>query len=504
MNRRAAICGSFSFQVLYTMDELWSQAVQAQRSADWAKTYTLCEALLEQDPHHFGALNLLSLVALSLDQPGEALTLLDNALTLVPDEPSALVNRGAALHKLGRKDEAIVAYRQAVRVDASFAHGWYNLGTTLKEVGRLQEAEAALRACIAAQGDYRAGHFNLANTLMELRQYDAAVFHYDRSLALDPSDPEAYKNRSFAHLMMGRFHQGFEDFEWRWKAPPLDKAWRELGCPQWDGRHALQGKAILVHAEQGLGDTLQFCRYLQAVKSRGAAQVVFEVQRPLLHLMRMVEGADVVVPQGLPLPQYDFHIPLMSLPRAFGTTPGTIPAPVPYLRAPDGAEARWAAQLPQGTFNIGICWQGSAKGTEVGKGIPLAAFRPLADFPDVRLFSLQKQGGEDDWRQAPEGMKVESFGPAFDSAVPFADTAGVMCNLDLVVTTDTSVAHLAGGLGVPVWVALPHAADWRWGASGATSPWYPTMRLFRQASRGQWDACFHAIRQALEAHRRPQ
>jgi tetratricopeptide (TPR) repeat protein len=476
------------------MDDLWSQALQAQCAGDITRTHALCEALLAQEPRHIGALKLLGLVALSVDQPGEALTLLDSALALYPNEPGALVNRGLALHKLGRKDEAIATYRQAVQVDPSFPHGWYNLGTTLKEVGRLDEAEAALMSCISAQGDYRAGHFNLANTLMELRKYDEAVIHYDRSVELDPSEPEAYKNRSFAHLMMGRFHEGFEDFEWRWKTPPLDKAWRDRGCPQWDGQLSLQGKAILVHAEQGLGDTLQFCRYLLYIKSLGAAQVVFEVQRPLVQMMQAVEGADVVVPQGLPLPQYDFHIPLMSLPRALGTTPATIPAPMSYLRAPVGASDRWRSILPSDSFKIGICWQGSAKGTEVGRGIPLATFKSLGELPGVRLFSLQKQGGEDDWRHAPEGMKVESFGPGFDADVPFADTAGVMCNLDLVVTTDTSVAHLAGGLGVPVWVALPYSADWRWGATGSTTPWYPSMRLFRQILRGNWDSCFAAIK----------
>ncbi len=480
------------------MDDLWSHALKAQRTGDWAKAYALCEAILDANPQHFGALNLLGLVALNVDQASEALTFLDSALSLYPNETGALVNRGSALHRLGRKGEALESYRSSVEVDPSFAHGWYNLGTTLKELGRMEEAEAALRACVSAKDDYRAGHFNLANTLMELRRYDEAVFHYDRCVQLDPSEADAYKNRSFAHLMMGRFKQGFEDFEWRWKTHPLDKAWRERGCPQWDGRQSLHGKAILVHAEQGLGDTLQFCRYLQMVKSLGAAQVVFEVQKPLLHLMRLVQGADVVIPQGLPLPQYDFHIPLMSLPRALGTTPASIPGPLPYLSAPRGSAERWANKLPADTYNVGICWQGSVKGIEVGKGIPLTAFRPLADLPHVRLFSLQKQGGEDDWRSAPEGMIVESFGPEFDAEVPFADTAGVMCNLDLVVTTDTSVAHLAGGLGVPVWVALPFAADWRWGPAGDITAWYPTMRLFRQTERGQWESCFQEIRNALE------
>ena len=290
---------------------------------------------------------------------------------------------------------------------------------------------------------------------------------------------------------------GLDDFEWRWLTPPLDKAWRDRGCPQWSGVERLQHKTILVHAEQGLGDTLQFCRYLRDLKERGAAHVVFEVQKPLLHFMRSVAGADVVVPPGIPMPVYDFHIPLMSLPRALGTTPSTIKAPIPYLEVPKGRAEQWRERVDHGSFNVGICWQGSAKGVEVGKGIPLSAFASLADCSGVQLYSLQKL----DVESAPEPddlpIPLATFGPSFDSDVPFADTAGLMANLDLVITTDTSVAHLAGALGVSVWVALPYVCDWRWGPSSATTPWYPTMRLFRQTERGSWEGCFEQIRRAL-------
>ncbi|NBP46256.1 MAG: hypothetical protein EBU72_13770 [Betaproteobacteria bacterium] len=217
----------------------------------------------------------------------------------------------------------------------------------------------------------------------------------------------------------------------------------------------------------------------------------------MLHLMRTVAGADVVVPPGIPMPVYDFHIPLMSLPRAFGITPSTITASIPYLEVPLGKAEQWRSKIEASFFNVGICWQASSKGVEVGRGIPLSAFAPLADCAGVRLYSLQKLDIE--VARQPESLSLPliTFGPSFDSEVPFADTAGLMANLDLVITTDTSVAHLAGALGVPVWVALPYVCDWRWGPQSATSPWYPTMRLFRQMERGSWEGCFEQIRWAL-------
>lgn len=479
------------------MADPWNEARQAHDRGEISRAYELCNLLLDQDPQHFGALSLMGVIALSVGQAEQALVLLDQALRLVPDEPSALVNRGAALHRLGHRDEAVLAYRAAVSANPVYAHAWYNLGTTLKELGRLEEALDCLQRCIEVDPEYQPGHFNLANTLYDLKRFRESLVAFDRALALKPDDAEIFKNRSFARLMIGDFAGGLEDFEWRWRTPPLQQAWRERDCPQWDGHQSLVNKAILVHAEQGLGDTLQFCRFLREVKRLGAAQVVFEVQKPVVHLMRSVEGADIVIPQGLQLPAYDFHIPLMSLPRALGLRADNVPAAIPYLQADRRRITKWAKDLECAGFKVGICWQGSAKGTEVGKGIPLSAFAPLAQCPGVTLFSLQKRSGESESKQDSDDFGLISFSSTFDGEIPFADTAAVMTCLDLVVTTDTSVAHLAGGLGIPVWVALPHLCDWRWGPSEATTPWYPTMRLFRQPRRGDWVACFAEITQAL-------
>lgn len=479
------------------MADDWNLALQAYQESDVERAYAICNHLLDLDPAHFGALNLMGAIALKLSEPQQAMIFLDQALRLIPDQPDALVNRGAALHKLGLPLEAMAEYKRAVELDPGYAHGWYNLGTLQQELGDLTEAVASLQRCVLVSPTYRAAHFNLANALYMLGRLEESLIHFDRAIDLDPVDGEARKNRSFARLMLGDYEGGLDDFEWRWSTPPLQQAWRDRGCPQWSGKESLQHKAILVHAEQGLGDTLQFCRYVIQLKLLGAAHVVFEVQKPLLHLMRRVDGADLVVPAGMPLPSYDFHIPLMSLPKALGTTPSTIPAPIPYLEVPEGRGKYWSERIPKGSFNVGICWQGSAKGVEVGKGIPLSAFAPLAACAGVRLFSLQKLGDESLPEPAGVTIPLTIFGPSFDSDLPFADTAGVMESLDLVISTDTSVAHLAGALGVPVWVALPYVCDWRWGPTSSTTPWYPNMRLFRQTTRGSWDACFEQIRKAL-------
>lgn len=479
------------------MADDWNLALQAYREGDVKAAYAICNQLLDREPTHFGALNLMGALALKLGEPQQALILLDQALRLIPDQPDALVNRGLALYKLGLHTEAIAEYRRAVEHHPAYAYGWYNLGTLQKEVGEVPDAVESLRRCVELSPDYKAAHFNLANGLYLLKRLEESLIHFDRAVDIDPHDAEVRKNRSFARLMLGDYAGGLEDFEWRWATPPLQQTWRDRGCPQWSGRESLQHKAVLVHAEQGLGDTLQFCRYVRQLKLLGAAHVVFEVQKPLLHFMRCVAGVDLVVPTGLPLPEYDFHIPLMSLPKALGATLRTIPAPIPYLDVPDGRVEYWSEQIPKGSFNVGICWRGSAKGVEVGKGIPLSAFASIAACSGVRLFSLQKLDGESLPEAADVAVPVTTFGPSFDTDLPFADTAGVMVSLDLVITTDTSVAHLAGALGVPVWVALPYVCDWRWGPTSSTTPWYPTMRLFRQTTRGSWDSCFDQITQAL-------
>lgn len=481
------------------MEVTWEEALEAHREGEYARAFAICEKCLDRNPENFGATHLMGVLAMHLGQPAEALVFFNQALSLVPSDAAALVNRGSALQKLGRSGEALEAYLLAAELHPEFGLAWYNLGNLQKELGAYQEAADSLEKCVCLMPEHADAHLHLGLAKYESGLYAQALPYLDRTLELAPDHADAYKNRAFARLMLGDYTAGLVDYEWRWQTQPLQQAWKDRACPQWDGSQGLHGKSILVHAEQGLGDTLQFSRLLPLIKARGAAHVVFEVQRSVLQLMRHIKGADVVVPAGLQLPTYDFHVPLLSLLKALEISPSSIPAVVPYLWSNPSQQAYWHPRLSKDHFNIGICWRGSAKGAEVGKSIPLTCFSSLADVPCVRLYSLQKLDDVTQPEVAEAPFELHTFGPEFDAKVPFEDSAAVISRLDLVITTDTSVAHLAGALGAPVWMALPQVCDWRWGPSGSTTAWYPNMKLFRQSVRGQWVPVFRSMRQELAA-----
>ena len=294
----------------------------------------------------------------------------------------------------------------------------------------------------------------------------------------------------------GDFEKGWSEYEWRWRCSTVLP--RPFPQPLWQGE-PLDGRTILLHAEQGLGDTLQFVRYAPMVKQRGA-EVIVSCQKPLLSLLKSCPGIDSLLPQASVVPQFDVQASLMSIPSIFGTTLATIPSEVPYLSANADLAEHWRERLRslQG-FKIGINWRGRpGNPSERHRGIPLRAFAPLARLPGVRLISLQKGPGWEEIAAAAENVPVVDLGRALDEAAgPFMDTAAIMHNLDLVITSDTVIAHLAGALGVPVWVALPFVPDWRWLLEREDSPWYPTMRLFRQKRPGEWDEVFERIAAAV-------
>lgn len=471
----------------------WTQASQAHASGDFPRAFACCTRLLDVEPRHVGAWQLMATMALSLKQFQEAVVLYTQALQLRADEASLWVNRGTAHHEWGDHAAALADYEQALVLQPDEPEAWYNRANALKALGRWEEAAKAYAECLKRCPDHAQAHFNWGNLLFEQGQDGQAVQHFDQALALRPQDAEIRKNRAFAQLMQGQFPKGWGDYEARWLTEPLKSAHVSRDCPEWDGVQSLQGRCILVHAEQGLGDTLQFCRFAAAVKARGAALVVLEVQRPLVPLLQGLKGADLVVPPGLASFTPDVQVPLMSLPRVLGLGPEAWWPSQPYLRADPTRVAQWASRLPPQGLRVGICWEGSVKGIEAGRHIPLAAFEPLAQVPGVHLVSLQKGAAD----LASPSWPLQCFGTALDREAPFLDTAALMAALDLVITTDTSVAHLAGGLGVPVWVALSHHADWRWMRHKTDTPWYPTMRLFRQPRRGDWPGCFASIRCAL-------
>jgi hypothetical protein len=309
-------------------------------------------------------------------------------------------------------------------------------------------------------------------------------------LALKPGYAEAHLNRGLARLLTGDWPRGWIDFEYRWKQRDYRSRRSGADAPEWSGED-LSGRSILAYDEEGLGDTIQFCRYLLLLSERGA-NVTFLLRSKLAGLLKTLSGNVRLVSEVRAGDHFDFQVPLLSLPYRFGTELRNVPSQVPYLSADTGLAARWAKKLGAPGFKIGICWQGSPAATiDIGRSLPLRMFFPLSPVPGVRLISLQKHHGLDQLAELPAGMTVETLGDHFDSGPDaFADSAAVMQSLDLIVTSDTSIAHVAGALGRPVWLALKYVPDWRWMAEGHETPWYPSMRLFRQKKPGDWPQVF--------------
>ena len=378
----------------------------------------------------------------------------------------------------------------------TLAEGHNNLAAALKESGQFEEAIECYRRALALQPDFAKSHHGLGTALYELGDFEAARTRYERALALKPDFAEAHFSLSAIKLTQGDFHGGWTEYQWRWKTAQLDE--RQFMQPLWDGG-SLVGKTILLHAEQGLGDTLQFVRYAPIIKRLGA-KVIFECQRGLMKLIASCEGIDRLIGAGEELPPFDVHAPLMTLPAILGTMLDTVPANVPYLFADRTLVNLWRERLAgvKG-FRIGINWQGRAgQGSYRQRDISVEYFQHLAELPGVRLISLQKRSNVQGPIPNVEGLpEIVDLGQIDEENGAFMDTAAIMMNLDLVITSDTSVAHLAGALGVPVWVVLPRVAEWRWLLNRSDSPWYPTVRLIRQEKPGDWTGVFKRIEAEL-------
>ena len=299
--------------------------------------------------------------------------------------------------------------------------------------------------------------------------------------------------------MTGQFSQGWELYEWRWKKDTFTSPKRNFSQPLWLGTKDIAGKTILLHAEQGLGDTIQFCRYAKLVKALGA-RVILEVPKPLLCLLSGLEGVDELILMGKALPPFDYHCPLMSLPLAFKTTLESIPNKIPYIQSNISNQNKWQERIGETGFKIAICWQGSTKGkVDVGRSFPVSLFEGLAQIDGVRLISLQKNEGVEQLKSLPVGMSVETLPDGFDSGEnAFLDSAAVMKCMDLVITSDTALTHLAGALGVKTWLPLQYVPDWRWMLERSDSPWYPNHRLFRQKKSDDWISVFMEMETELK------
>jgi hypothetical protein len=408
------------------------------------------------------------------------------------DRPQYRSNRGVLLQEMGRLDEALADHDRALAAEPTYAQGHYNRGNALQALNRLEDALCAYDTCIALLPSFAPAYSNKADALRDLGRFDVSLASYEQALSLAPDLPDARFNRALVLLLLGQFEEGLSHYEWRWSRGDLQRHKRAFDRPLWLGQEGLCGNTILLHAEQGLGDTLQFCRYAQMVSALGA-RVILECPRALAPLLKSLPGVDILMAAGDALPPFDFHCPLASLPLAFKTRLDCIPTPIPYLYPQPERIRQWSQGLGQEGLRIGVCWQGQPSQVDQGRSFPLKMLKPLSEIPGVRLISLHKGSGEGQLQDLPPGMTVQSLGPNLDEDGAFLDTAAVMKHCHLVITSDTSIAHLAGALGVPVWVALKFVPDWRWMLHRSDSPWYPTMRLFRQSAPGDWGPVFAAM-----------
>jgi Tfp pilus assembly protein PilF len=478
-----------------------AEAIALHRSGRLASARANYEAILEVQPGHFDALHLLGVIAAQTKEPARAVELIGKAIEVDPRNPAAFAahaNLGSALQELGRLDAAIASYDRAVALNANHAEAHSNRGAALRRLRRFDEALISINRATDVAPEYAAAHSNRGNVFGDLGQWNSALDSYNRAIALKSDFAEAHNNRATVFLRLGEFEKGWPEFEWRWKDPGgtniLEK--RNFRQPLWLGESPIAGKTILLHCEQGLGDTFQFCRYVKMVADLGA-RVILEVQQPQVGLLSTLEGLSRIVQRGSTLPDFDFQCPLMSLPLAFKTKLDTIPSASRYIRSDPGKVIEWQARLGEKTRRrIGLVWSGNP----LHRNNPNRSFR-LADLirylPDgYQYFSLQKEIPEQD-RQSLEANAGTVT--ALDGLHDFSDTAALCDSMDLVISTDTSVAHLSGALGRETWILLAFNADWRWLLDRADSPWYPTAELHRQERFGEWQSIFERIREALIA-----
>jgi tetratricopeptide (TPR) repeat protein len=517
----------FNMGLLFIAQALYPEALAALQQA-----IALAPGLAE-------AHNNLGIVLQALQRSAEALACFQRAVQENPDYSEAWCNMGRLLFAQQRWDDAIPFFEKALALKPTYVAALHNLGLCHHKKRDLERAETCYRKVLALSPDHHPAHLDMGNTFLDrgdmpgmaawyrkalelapndteafvnvgrmLRdqgQWEEALACYDKALQRDPGHVEAHFSRALIYLALGRFREGWKAYEWRLQISDWSKKAypHRLRTPRWNGEPFV-GRTLLVHHEQGFGDTLQFVRYLPMVKARGGT-VVFEVPGALKVLLMGIPGADDILelsPTGASRRAYDLHIPLLSLPGLFGTTLESIPAQVPYLAADPAKVSAWAKRIDGNLFRIGIVWAASNWNAKLAeKSCPISHFLPLAETPGVQIVGLQKNPAANDLAAAA-AAGIRNYGEEF---ADFSDTAAAIANLDLVISVDTAAAHLAGAMGKPVWVVLPCVADWRWLLNREDSPWYPAMRLYRQPRPRAWDDVFRQLAQdskkAVEFHR---
>lgn len=500
------------------------QALSLHQAGQLTQARAIYEDMLKLQPSHADALHFLGVVENHDGNHARAVKLIEKSIAIFPHNPSSYLNLGNAQRELKQLQGALVSYNKAISLKPDYAMAYSNRGVTLLAAERLDDAVLAFDTAIALKPDYAEAHFNRANALKDLGKMEAAIASYDAAISFVPNFADAYLNRGSALMELSRFDPALHSFEraaalrpdhanahwnkallllltgnltagwplheWRWKAGNAGNERRSYAKPLWLGEESPHGKTVLLYGEQGLGDSIQFVRYVKQVADLGA-HVLLEAPLQLKHLFKSVEGVGELVLQGQPLPAFDFHCPLLSLPLAVRTHIETIPASPSYLQAESDRVRKWATKLGHPTRKrVGLAWSGNAKhGNDHNRSILLSTLLPY--LPDgIEYISLQKELRDADKSILGEDKNIRHFGAEL---ADFSDTAALCELVDLVISVDTSVAHLAGALGKPLWVLLPHVPDWRWLLNRSDSPWYPTASLYRQASPRDWGSALERV-----------
>jgi len=514
-----------------------NMAVALQSQAQYSAAVEKCKQAVSLKPDYAEAYNTIGFCLEKQEQYTEAIKYYKKAVQFKPDFVEAYNHLGVVLNAQNRSAEAIGNYKQAIQLDPDYAEVYNNLGIAQKDQEQFAEAIANFEQAIRLEPDFAEAYYNLANSLrdeaqsagaienyrqavhfkpdfaeaynhlggvlnakseyVEVIENDKAIENYRRALQIKPNFAEAHWNLSLALLRSGKFAEGWKEYEWRLN-PTLKMTVypHSYETPRWDGS-CFKGKRLIVHCEQGLGDTLHFIRYLPMVKARGG-MVILEIRKPLYRLLKNFPGIDELAEASFdnkPAVNFDHHVSLMDLPKIFATTLATIPAEVPYIHACPTKAEHWRNKLAGPDLKVGVVWAGSpTHGNDRYRSCTLKHFAPLTEVDDVRLYGLQKGKAAEQVEELADEMAITNLGTEFED---FTDTAAAIENLDLVISVDTSVLHLAGAMGKPAWALLPFSPDWRWMLNRQDSPWYPTMKLFRQKKWGQWEPVFQDVAKEL-------
>ncbi len=471
-----------------------NRAMQRHKAGELGEAEKLYRQILKVDPRHPYALHFLGLIAHQVGKDHIAEDLITKAITIKPDFPEAYNSLGLAFAQMDRLEEAVVSYEKSIALVPDNYETHHNLGDVYLKQEHLEDAVSSFQKALEIKPDYAEAHCKLGSAFQKLGQLEDAAAGYNQAIALRPDFPEAHNCLGLLQLLSGDFQNGWQNYFWRWKVFLTPRDYKK---PLWDGSE-FKGKTIFVYPEQGLGDVIQFARYLPLVAASGG-RVVFEAPEPLWRLFQDTFSEYELLKPGEIPQQFDCHAPLMDIARLMKTTLESIPNTVPYLRSSPGHEKQWANRLHTGNgFRLGIAWAGKPSNTnDHNRSIEASLLRPLTEIPGVSVFSFQV---------GRNGEATENFGDKITDIAPhltdFAHTAAAMNNMDLIISADTSVVHLAGALGQDVWTLLPFLPDWRWLLERDDSPWYPTMRLFRQNKRGDWVTIIERVCEALMEHLR--